>query len=73
MGHRPTREIDKPFRSRKAAVEERQRILTERQKAKHAVLVELCNDYLQDGGKLLSKATVMELVQWSHQQTQSPQ
>lgn len=45
----------------------------ERHEYLHKRLDELAADYMRHNpGKLLSTTTVMELVQWSYQQTQKP-
>lgn len=38
----------------------------------HKALDELAADFLSHTGKLLSKTTVMALLEWSHQQTINP-
>jgi len=37
----------------------------------HEALDELAADYMSQTGKLLSETTVMELMQWSHEQTKN--
>lgn len=38
----------------------------------HRALDELAADFFGQTGKLPSQSTIMELIQWSHQQTISP-
>lgn len=40
--------------------------------ALHAALDELVGDYISQTNRLPSKTTVMELLKWSHAQTQRP-
>ena len=38
----------------------------------HENLDELIGDYISQTKKMLSKTTIMELIEWSHQQTIEP-
>lgn len=44
----------------------------ERHKMLHGYLDELLADFMQKTGKFLSKASCMELMQWSYKQTKKP-
>ena len=44
----------------------------ERHKELHRELDELLADYVYHTKKLFSESTIMELMEWSHQQTQNP-
>jgi len=44
----------------------------QRHKELHKALDELSADYMNQTGKLMSQSSVMDLVEWSHQQTINP-